>query len=154
VAVEIERKFLVERVPDQVAGWTGERIEQGYLAIAGDVEVRLRRRGSRCFETVKRGSGLRRVELEVELSDEQLTTLWPATDGQRVIKTRRVGEVAGVRVELDVFEGALAGLVVAEVEFESLDGARSFRPPEWFGREVTDDPRFANRSLALSGRPE
>ncbi len=154
MAVEIERKFLVERVPEHVAAWPGERIEQGYVAIAHDVEVRLRRRGSRCIETIKRGTGLRRVELEVELSDGQLETLWPATEGRRVVKTRRVGEVDGDRVELDVFEGALAGLVLAEVEFASLEAARSFRPPTWFGREVTDDPGFANRSLALSGRPE
>ncbi len=154
MAVEIERKFLVEWVPDEVAAWPGERIEQGYVAIADDVEVRLRRHGSRCVETVKRGSGLRRLELEVELDPAQLEALWPATEERRVVKMRRVGEVAGVRVELDVFEGGLAGLVVVEVEFESVDAARAFRPPEWFGREVTDDPRYANRSLALSGRPE
>lgn len=154
MAVEIERKFLVERVPEAALEWPGERISQGYVAIADDVEVRLRRRGGRCLETVKRGSGLRRVELEVELSGEQLETLWPATEGRRVVKTRRVGEVDGVRVELDVFEGDLDGLVVAEVEFASLDAARSFRPPTWFGREVTDDPRYANRALALRGRPD
>jgi len=50
VAVEIERKFLVERVPEDVSAWPGERIEQGYVALAEDVEVRLRRWGgwSRC----------------------------------------------------------------------------------------------------------
>lgn len=154
MAVEIERKFLVERVPEQASTWPCERIEQGYLAIAEDVEVRLRRRGGRCLETVKRGSGLRRIELEVELDPAQLETLWPATDGRRVVKIRRVGEIGGVRVELDIFEDALAGLVVAEVEFRSVAAARAFRPPPWFGREVTDDPRYANRSLALRGRPE
>jgi CYTH domain-containing protein len=154
VAVEIERKFLVERVPEDVSTWPGDRIEQGYVAVAEDVEVRLRRWGGRCLETVKRGSGLRRIELEIELDPTQLEALWPATDGRRVVKTRRLGTVGGVQVELDVFENGLAGLVVAEVEFESLDAARAFRPPAWFGPEVTDDPRYANRSLALRGRPE
>ena len=154
MAVEIERKFLVERVPGHALGWPGERIEQGYAALADEVEVRLRRYGGRCLLTVKRGSGLERDEGEIGLSEAQLETLWPATAGRRVVKTRRVGEVDGVGVELDVFEGALDGLVVAEVEVGSEEAARAFRPPAWFGREVTDDARYANRSLAVNGRPD
>ena len=154
MATEIERKFLVDRVPDEARGWPGERIEQGYVALADEVEVRLRRHGGRCLLTVKHGSGLERDEWEIELSDAQLEALWPATAGRRVVKTRRVGEMQGVEVELDVFEGELDGLVVAEVEVGSEAAARAFRPPAWFGREVTDDARYANRSLAVNGRPD
>jgi CYTH domain-containing protein len=154
VGTEIERKFLVERVPDEARGWPGERIEQGYVALGDGVEVRLRRYGGRCLLTVKRGSGLERDEWEVELSEAQLEHLWPATAGHRVVKTRRAGDVGGFEVELDVFEGDLEGLVVAEIEVRSEEAARAFRPPAWFGLEVTDDARYANRSLAEHGRPD
>jgi CYTH domain-containing protein len=55
--------------------------------------------------------------------------------------------------ELDVYRGALAGLVVAEVEFRSEADAEAFRPPSWFADEVTGDPRFANQRLAVDGIP-
>ncbi|MBW3604900.1 MAG: hypothetical protein KY460_08320, partial [Actinobacteria bacterium] len=54
----------------------------------------------------------------------------------------------GVEVEVDEFDGALSGLVIAEVEFESQDDSRAFQPPAWFGREVTDDDRYRNADLA------
>ena len=56
--------------------------------------------------------------------------------------------------EVDEYAGALDGLVVAEVEFADEETARGFEPPAWFGRELTDDWRYANRSLAGDGMPE
>ena len=47
----------------------------------------------------------------------------------------------------------LAGLVVAEVEFDDEQAAREFMPPAWFGREVTGEPGWANRSLGVDGLP-
>jgi CYTH domain-containing protein len=58
-----------------------------------------------------------------------------------------------VTIEVDVYSGALEGLVVAEVEFDDPWGAESYVPPYWFGREVTADSAYKNRSLALHGRP-
>ena len=58
-----------------------------------------------------------------------------------------------VIVELDVFHGALDGLVVAEVEFEDLDAMTAFVAPDWFGPELTDDRRYTNAALAVDGRP-
>jgi adenylate cyclase len=57
-------------------------------------------------------------------------------------------------VELDIFEGELEGLRVAEVEFPDEDAAHAFEPPDWFGPEVTDDHRYANESLATHGLPD
>lgn len=154
-AIEVERKWLVEEPPAQALAVAGERIDQGYLAIAGDgTEVRLRRRAERCFLTVKSGGGLVRGEREVELSADQFELLWPATDGRRIEKLRRVLEGGGeAGIELDVFLGALAGLVVAEVEFVDADAAAAFAPPSWFGREVTGEPAYKNQRLAVDGLP-
>jgi CYTH domain-containing protein len=55
--------------------------------------------------------------------------------------------------ELDRFEGDLAGLVLVEVEFASVDASRQFSPPEWFGVDVTEDGRYKNKALAVYGTP-
>ena len=150
--MEVERKFLVR---SSVSLVDGESILQGYICIgAGGVEVRLRRKGAAYFETVKRGSGIERDEVEVMLCAEQFWTLWVATEGRRLEKRRYavpLGE--GLVAEIDVYGGRLEGLMCVEVEFGSVDTASEFVPPEWFGREVTEDVNYKNRSLATVGLP-
>jgi len=148
--VEIERKFLVERVPDDLGG-TARRIDQGYVALDEGAEVRVRRIGDELWLTVKGTGGLARVEEELRLSREQFESLWPLTEGRRIEKTRHT--LPG-GVEVDVYDGSLTGLVVAEIEFASEEESAAFEPPDWFGAEVTDDPRYKNRALAVGGRPQ
>ena len=116
--------------------------------------MRLRRAGERLLLTAKRGGGLAREEAEVALSGEQFERLWPATIGRRVEKTRyEIPTVDELVIELDVYEGSLAGLRVAEVEFPDIESAGRFSAPPWFGREVTDDDAYKNRRLATDGMP-
>jgi CYTH domain-containing protein len=152
---EVERKWLVPDAPAEALAAASEPIAQGYLTVGGDGgETRVRRRGERCFLTVKSGSGLVRSEHEVELTPDQFEALWPATEGARLVKRRHLlrGD-EGSTIELDVYEDRLSGLVVAEVEFDDVQAARSFAPPEWFGPEVTDDPEYRNQRLALRREP-
>jgi len=153
--VEVERKWLVGQPPPEAMATQGERIDQGYLLICPDgSEVRLRRRGARRFLTTKSGRGLVREELEVELTPEQYEVLWPATEGRRVEKVRRVLEAGGgLAIELDEYAGALAGLLTAEVEFPDVTAARAFDAPGWFGRDVTEDDDYRNQRLAVRGLP-
>ena len=153
--VEIERKFLVAEPPAALGEYPGQRIEQGYLAIAPDgVEVRLRRRDSRATLTVKSGPGHVRTEEELAIDERRFESLWPLTEGRRVTKTRHeIPLDAELTVELDVYDGAHAGLVTAEIEFGSLAASERFTPPPWLGREVTGDARYANQTLALAGPP-
>jgi len=152
---EIERKLLVEALPDDLGGWVAARLEQGYLAITDDVEVRVRRKdGATAVLTVKSAPALARVEEELPLDGAAFERLWPLTEGRRLVKVRHTREAApGVRFELDVYEGALAGLVTLEVEFADEDAAHAWTPPPWAGREVTGDKAYANQSLAVHGRP-
>jgi adenylate cyclase len=150
--VEVERKFLVPEAPD-LSGTEAEEIVQGYLAIGADGEVRLRRRGDALVLTAKRGSGLSREEAEVEVAPEQFERLWPLTEGRRLHKRRHVVPDGDRRIEVDVYEGELEGLVVAEVEFPSEQAARAFEPPPWLGDEVTGDERYLNETLATQGAP-
>src|SRR4051794_34929502 len=138
--MEVERKFLVTEPPD-LGGTESDQIEQGYLAIGSDGEVRLRRKGEKLLLTAKRGSGISRDEAEVELDPEAFERLWPLTDGRRLHKRRYVIPQRDLEIEVDVYEGDLEGLVVAEIEFDSEDEARAFEPPEWIGEEATGDER-------------
>jgi CYTH domain-containing protein len=149
---EIERKFLVPEPPPELG--TGTPISQGYLPLASDeTELRVRRRGDATVLTVKTGSGLERGEREVAIPADAFEALWPLTEGRRIEKDRLELPHGDVTIELDRFGGALAGLLVAEVEFDSTEASERFEAPPWFGREVTGDPAYSNRSLAERGRP-
>jgi adenylate cyclase len=153
--LEIERKFLVDAMPDGLDA-RSSTIEQGYLAIDADgTEVRIRRRDGTSTLTVKSGGGLARAEEELDIDDAAFERLWPLTAGRRIEKVRHVipTDVPGVGIELDEYGGDLAGLLVAEVEFPGEDAAGAFTPPDWFGADVTDDRRFKNQRLAVDGRP-
>ena len=154
-AVEIERKFLVPKLPSDLHRSPATRIEQGYIAIGDDgTEVRVRRRDDDTVLTVKGGSGRSRTEVEFGIDAERFARLWPLTEGRRLEKTRYVMAAGdGLDIELDVYSGALTGLSVAEVEFGTEEAADAFEPPAWFGHEVTDDARFKNQRLASEGAP-
>jgi adenylate cyclase len=152
--VEIERKFLVEQLPDGLDGHRSREIEQGYLAITDEIEVRLRRYGNQSFLTVKSSGNESRIEEEIEIGEDRFAALWPLTDDRRIQKRRYAIPIdGGLTIELDVYHGRLAGLLTAEVEFASPADAERFPPPPWLGREVTDDPRYKNKRLATEGLP-
>jgi len=152
---EIERKFLVNKIPEDLYKYPSSHITQGYLEAADDeTEVRVRGKEGRFFKTVKSGQGLEREEIETEIGIEAYNELWPETIGMRIEKRRYEIPYEGHVIELDMYLGDLAGLVVAEVEFESVEESKLFTPPAWLGREITDDSRYKNRNLALHGRPD
>ena len=147
--IERERTFLVDRLPS--LDDDGTELRQGYLAIEGTVSVRIRDAAGTCTLTVKAGSGATRTQIELPMATEQFEASWDLTRGRRIHKRRHVLPLGGHAVELDVFTGDLDGLVLAEVEFATDDEMAAFTPPDWFGREVTDDDRYANASLAVLG---
>jgi adenylate cyclase len=151
--MEVERKFRLQQPPD-LSSSESDPIEQGYLAVGADGEVRLRRKGEKTLLTAKRGAGLSRGEAEVEISAEQFEALWPLTEGRRLRKRRHVLAHDGLEIEVDVYQGELEGLIVAEIEFDSEEQARGFEPPDWLGDDVTGDERFLNENLAVDGAPD
>jgi adenylate cyclase len=153
--VEVERKYLLAARPDGLDAHESGRLEQGYLALdPAGAEVRIRRKGSKHTLTVKTGAGLARGEEEVALAAEDFDRLWPLTEGRRVVKTRYLVPLdGGLTVEVDVYEGALEGLLIAEVEFPDEAAAHAFAAPPWLGEDVTGDKRYANQSLAVNGAP-
>jgi len=151
---EIERKFLITELPPDIDNHSFKEILQGYIVITDGKEVRIRKKGNSYYQTVKIGEGLIRKETEIEISKEQFETLWPLTESLRIEKIRYEINYMEYLIELDVYSGLLADLVVAEVEFQTEVESKSFIPPDWFGSEITDDERFKNKNLALLGIPE
>lgn len=150
--IEIERRFLVDVLPEPLPQPT--RILQGYL-MTSPAAVRVRSADGVFTLTIKSGSGLRRTEIERSLDAGEFDALWEVATDLRIEKRRHLVELEDGRVaELDLFDGALDGRRLVEVEFDDEDDAASFVPPGWFGREVTTDPRFTNASLARVGWPD
>ena len=148
---EIERKFLVRQMPDNLSQYPHMEIAQGYHAIAPDgVQVRLRKAGEKRTLTFKRNDGGAREEREIELTAEQFDVLWPATGTKRLTKTRYDVPFAPYTIEIDVYTGRHQGLVVEEVEFADEGAASTFQPPPWLGSDVSNHPRYSNQLLANS----
>lgn len=153
--IERERRYLVAALPtDEAELPSPQRIVQGYLT-TGRVTVRVRRVDGNHILTIKTGSGRNRVEIERFLAAEEFEALWSEATELRIEKRRhRIALDGGLVAELDLFGGVLAGHRIVEVEFVDDASADAFTPPGWFGREVTDDNRYTNASLAKRGWPD
>ena len=148
---EIERKFLLKRLPTGLTSYPHAEIEQGYLAVEeSGLQVRLRQKNGVCSLTFKRGKRNEREEREVRLSAEQFEVLWPATAGRRLSKIRYDVPWKEWTVEVDIYTGRHEGMIVAEVEFPDEESCADFIPPEWFGEDVTGEARYSNVLMALS----
>jgi len=121
--MEIERKYRLQRPPPPERLGEGKAIAQGYLPVAG---LRIRRKGSVCFLTLKSEGDLAREEWEVELPEWAFERLWPETEGRRLEKRRYL-----------VPHGRFALPARAED-----------------AEEVTRDARYRNAVLAARGLPE
>lgn len=148
-STEIERKWLIEN-PPELSRHKGAKIIQGYVVVSREgSEVRVRQKDEKFFETIKTGAGLKRGEIEIELSRKQFKAIWPATRGRRLEKIRYTLKWRRIKIELDVYKKDLAGLKVVEVEFKSRKQASDFSPLPWFGREVTGEDEYKNANLAV-----
>ncbi|MCK8515693.1 CYTH domain-containing protein [Methylonatrum kenyense] len=147
MAIEIERKFLVRNDAWRDQARPGQPMRQGYIGTMDKASVRVRQTTDRAWLNIKGATlGVQRREYEYPIpaadAEEILTEL---CSGALIEKTRFEVPFAGHLWEIDVFEGANAGLVVAEIELSSPD--QPFQRPDWLGEEVSDDPRYYNACL-------
>jgi CYTH domain-containing protein len=145
MSTEIERKFLV--VGNDWKSGTGVPFSQGYLNADKQRTVRVRIAGNKGFLTIKgMTQGISRAEFEYEIPVADAEQLLKLCDGPLIQKVRYLVSYKGSLWEVDEFFGDNAGLVVAEIELESE--AQLFERPDWVGKEVSDDVRYFNSSLA------
>lgn len=144
--MEIERKFIVKRAPDDLTQYPRKRIEQAYLCTRP--VVRVRRSGEEFWLTYKGEGLLAREEYNLPLTEEAYRHLLKKADGLVIQKDRFRIPWRGYTIELDIFDRPFAPLTIAEVEFPTKEEALDFRPPEWFDRDVTYDPAYSNSNLS------
>lgn len=160
---EVERKWRInpENIPFALDEMRCAELKQGYLATGGDgSEVRIRSFGDdKRFElTMKSDGTIVRGEQTIKLTKEAFEALWPLTEGSRIEKTRYYIPYTDengreLTIELDIYHGHLEGLATAEIEFsgreaDALVQANTFKAPAWFGKDISEDKRFKNSSLA------
>ena len=141
--MEIERKYLVKVLPENLAQYECLAIEQAYLCT--EPVIRIRRENDTFYLTCKGGGMLARQECNLPMREEVYLHLLTKAEGTILSKKRYVIPLEnGLKAELDVFSGTWEGTVIVEVEFPDLAAAQAFTPPEWFGEEVTYDGRYHN----------
>ena len=147
--IEIERKFLVTSTSFMKEAVKHNRIVQGYLSSVPERTVRVRIKGDNGYLTIKGKSnetGMSRMEWEKEILIEEAEQLLTICENGTIDKTR-YEVIVGVHVfEVDVFDGANTGLVMAEIELNSE--REVFEKPDWLGEEVTADVRYYNAYLS------
>ena len=159
--MEIERKFLVSRedCPVDLATCTSIEMVQGYLSTSP--VVRVRKEGDLWVLTYKSPGRMARQEENLPLTPEAGEHLLGKADGYVIAKKRyllpsgQTDPASGreLTIELDLFEGEFDPLCYAEVEFDSVESAKSYTPPEWFGRDVTEEVGYSNSDLSKYGPP-
>ena len=133
--MEIERKFLIESLPDNFESYSCDTLIQAYIST--EPVIRVRQKNEDYILTLKSAGLLAREEIEMPLTEESFKHLLAKKDGISIKKKRYKIPDTPYLIELDVFEGDYNGFCMAEVEF-----------PAWFGPEVTMDSRFHNSSLS------
>ncbi len=152
--MEIERKYFLRGEPDGgLKAYPVYRLEQGYICKKPVIRLRhiVSEEGETFVLTVKSGGLTVRREFEVDLSKEEYDGLSSKVDGGIIRKDRYLVPLkSGLKAEVDVFlNEELAPLIIAEVEFPSVEAMEAFAPPAWFGKDVSDDPSYQNNSLVL-----
>ncbi len=160
--MEIERKFTLKSLPANLESYPSLHIEQAYLST--NPVVRVRKENDEYYMTYKGSGMMAREEHNLWLSKEAYYHLRAKADGRILSKTRYLIPLDNPRfrpgfptppkdysltIELDVFEGELAPLVLAEVEFGSTEAAEAFLPPDWFDEDVTYCKEYHNSYMAL-----
>ena len=154
--MEIEKKYRVIKMPENLERYPKKIIEQGYVCVKP--VVRIRKSNEEYYLTYKSKIGLDESvgidtcvsnEFEAPLTESGYFHLKKKIDGYMVEKVRYCIPIdQKLTAELDVFEGRLKGLIIVEVEFDSEEEAHLFQPPDWFGEDVSSDHRFKNNYLS------
>lgn len=157
--MEIERKFLISKMPEDLNTYEKIEIEQGYISTKPT--IRIRKANEKHILTVKskfgvcknEGDPIVNNEYELEITEKEYEHLKEKLNNKMLKKTRYLIPLENeLMAELDVFKGRLLGLVFAEVEFPSLEAANSFEKPDWLGKDVSDDKRYRNSKIVKLDR--
>ncbi len=156
MGMEIERKFLVKEIPENLHQYNVRDIEQAYLNFSPTIRIRHDvNNESEKYELTYKGSGiLAHEEYNLPLDKTSYDNLMQKREGTVIKKKRYMIPLGEHTAELDIFEGDYAGYMLVEVEFRSIEDAHSFIQPTWFGEDVTQSGEYSNSRLARGIRPQ
>lgn len=144
--MEIEKKYIIKDIPKDLNAYEKHFIIQGYICT--EPVIRIRKIDTQCYLTCKSNGLMIREEFETSITEEAFNHLSKKIDYPLITKKRYIIPFENnLKIELDVFEGRLLGLVLAEVEFTTELQALNFSPPNWFEDDVTFNPKFQNNYL-------
>lgn len=145
--MEIERKFLIKKLPENLESYPKRIIEQAYLNT--NPVVRIRRDNDDYILTYKSSGLMSREEYNLPLNKDAYEHLLAKADGNIISKTRyMIPEKDGLTIELDVFHRDFEGITLAEVEFPDEDSANAYIPCDWFTKDVTFEKTFHNSHMS------
>lgn len=144
--MEIERKFTIKKLPKNLESYPCLALEQAYLNT--EPVIRIRREDDSYYLTYKGGGLMAREEYNLPLTKQAYEHLLPKCDGNVISKKRYLIPLLPYQIELDVFAAPFDDLVIAEVEFPSVEKANAFTPPDWFDTDVTYDSSYHNSTLS------
>lgn len=145
--LEIERKFLIQALPDNLKNYKHFEIQQWYFVLAKNIEERVRHKWNSYYYTKKIWYWEVRNEYEIKISKEKFDNLRSKTDWKRIYKTRYLIPYNNNIIELDIYKWDLKWLMVAEVEFWSSKELENFKIPQRFWEDITNNNKYKNRNL-------
>ncbi len=147
MATEIEHKFLIINHDWRKDADEGITMVQGYMGSNEKSSIRIRINGDSANLNIKSKTiGIQRSEFDYPLPvDEAKEILESLCDRPFIEKTRFHVMHDEHEWEIDVFAGVNEGLIVAELELNSVD--EQFTRPDWLGEDVSEDPRYYNICL-------
>ena len=145
--MEIERKFIPKCLPDNLDSNEHHDIQQAYLNTSP--VIRIRKQDEDYFLTYKGSGMMAREEYNLPLNQKSYFHLLTKADGNIITKTRYLIPLFNsLTAELDIFHDIFDGRLLVEVEFNSIEDANSFIPPEWFGEDFTYDKKYHNSNMS------
>jgi adenylate cyclase len=153
IEVELELTYLARAIPPETKSVIPIRLLDVYIPADPDVHSRLRLRqesDSRKITkkvVINEGDASAQHEYTIPLEANEFDALSPVSD-KRVEKDRYRVSIEGHRAEVDIFRGALRGLVLIDFEFGSEQEKSEFTPPECCLADVTQEDFIAGGNLA------
>lgn len=146
--MEIERKFLIKKLPADLEQYECLHIEQAYLCTSP--VIRIRKQNEEYYLTYKGSGLLAHEEYNLPLTKESYEHLRKKVDGNIISKKRYLIPIKNstLKVELDIFDAPFSALIIAEVEFPDIESANAFEPLSWFADDVTSNPDYHNSNLS------
>ncbi|MBP9682894.1 MAG: CYTH domain-containing protein [Bacteriovorax sp.] len=143
--MEIERKFLIHLPLPEFK--FRQKIIQAYLFSNEGREMRVRICDQVATITIKIAlNNTSREEFEIPISlNDALKLIELASPQPPILKIRHITYHQGLKWEVDIFEERNQGLILAEIELNSVD--QMFDRPSWLADEVTHDKRYYNAYL-------